>query len=185
MVLLFGQVVLIITQLFCLYLIYRTFIIARSFSADAPFVEVSKKVSDKAIEVLDLKSGDKVADLGSGNGKVLFKIARKHKRIKLTGVELSKSLYIISRVKAFVMGFSNIAFIKQSILDVDLASFNKVYIYLTPELIEKIAPKLRDELSKGAVVVSAGFPLPLNIMGGKLDVYDKGGRLGKIYRWEK
>ena len=43
----------------------------------APFVPISKEKIERAIELVGLKPGQKIADLGSGDGRILIACAKK------------------------------------------------------------------------------------------------------------
>lgn len=171
---------------FCLILVVRVFIVARSFQTGVPFVTSSQKWIELSYKYLEIQSGDHVADLGSGNGLFIHHAAHKYPKAKFVGFELSKLLVLWSRFIAKVRRLKNVKFIEGDLLDQDLSDFDKVYLYMTTDFLEKLMPILETQLPDGAIVVSASFRFGAKFeKSHKVESYDAGDGNHKVYVWRK
>ncbi|MBU2229083.1 hypothetical protein KJ810_01595 [Patescibacteria group bacterium] len=140
--------------------------IMQSFKNPVPYVPTDKKTIEKMIAVAKIKQGDKVIDLGSGIGKIVFAVA-KHHTGEVIGIEKSRLLFSISRLWALLKkGKGKIKFVRGDFTKYPLGNINIVMCFLTPEGILSIEEKLTKELLKGAMILSYMFPIE-NIRGFK------------------
>ncbi len=58
----------------------------------APYFPTPQTIVDKMLQLGELKAGEKMYDLGSGDGRIVIMAARKYKA-DATGVELDDALY--------------------------------------------------------------------------------------------
>ena len=54
---------------------------------------------------------------------------------------------------------SSLIFKTENVFDTDYRKADYLYIFLMPKLIAELTPKLNEELKKGAIVISHGFPI--------------------------
>lgn len=99
----------------------------------------------------NISDSDVVYDLGCGNGRIL-KYLMADSKAKGIGIELSPILYLISKLR--LRKFKNIEIRFADFFKVDLGRASMVYCFLNKKVLEKIIPKLKDELRPGAKVVS-------------------------------
>ena len=91
----------------------------------------------------ELKAGEKMFDLGSGDGRIVIMAAQRIAPIA-TGVELDNDLYIQSEAKINQLGLQRTArIIHGDILKQDYSSANLITVYLLPESNLKAAPDSR------------------------------------------
>ena len=134
------------------------------------------------LQLGDLKPGEKVWDLGSGDGRIVIQAARKYKA-NAFGVELDEGLVKQSTGKIRSLGLCATAHIQQGdLLEQDYSSADLVTIYLLPAAIEKVTPILDRQLKKGTRVVAHDFEFfewkPTKI----LDIDDDGaGRSHRLF----
>jgi len=123
----------------------------------APFVSSPPSVVDRMLELADLRTGDLVYDLGSGDGRVLITAVQKY-RVKGVGVEISANLCKATedRVKALKLS-DRIRVVHDDMLNVDLSPADVVIMYLETKSNEILRPKLEKSLHTGARVVSHDF----------------------------
>lgn len=126
-----------------------------------PIFFTPKNSLEKIIKKMELKDGEKLADLGSGDGRVLF-AARREAKISAVGYEVSPIMVIISNfLKRMNFGLDrSITFEVASIFDVNLKQFDKIYCHLSPRAMEILAKKFERELGKGVYLYSWEHPLP-------------------------
>ena len=71
----------------------------------APYFPTPQTIVDKMLQLGELKAGEKLYDLGSGDGRIVIMAARKYKA-DATGVEFDDSLYKQSMEKIRSLGLS-------------------------------------------------------------------------------
>jgi SAM-dependent methyltransferase len=123
-----------------------------------PFVPTPQEVVDKMIELADVKKGDLVYDLGSGDGRIVITAAKKGGRA--VGFDVDGDLVKESRENIRKAGLEKLAEIKQQdILTVDLSPATVVTMYLLPDVNLKLKPNLLKQLKPGSRVVSHAFDM--------------------------
>jgi predicted RNA methylase len=105
-----------------------------------------------------LKAGEKMYDLGSGDGRIVIIAAQKF-HAEAIGVELNKDLAKQSSAKILKLGLDRSArVINGDLLRQNYGSADLVTVYLLPESIDnKVQPLLDRQLKKGARVVAHDF----------------------------
>jgi 16S rRNA A1518/A1519 N6-dimethyltransferase RsmA/KsgA/DIM1 with predicted DNA glycosylase/AP lyase activity len=104
-----------------------------------------------------LKSGEKMFDLGSGDGRVVIKAAKEF-GADATGIEMDNDLWKQSMDRIKSLGIDKKArIIKGDIVKQDLSGADMLTVYLLPSSNDKIRPKLEKELKAGTRIVSHDF----------------------------
>jgi len=135
----------------------------------APYVGSPQEIVDRMLELADLKPGEKLYDLGSGDGRILITAVVRFKA-KAVGVEISDDLVNTTNTRIRKLGLDNDAqVIHGNFLDVDLSPADVVTLYLATDANEMLRPNLEKYLHKGARVVSHEYVVP----GWKPNVVDK------------
>ena len=125
----------------------------------APYVPSRKKDIEKMISLAEMKPGDKVVDLGSGDGRIIIAFARKG--VEAHGYEVSPALVLWSRLKIYFLGLSDRAFIHYgNFWNTDLSKFNTVILFGFSKIMKDIEDKLKKELTPGSKIISNTFKLP-------------------------
>jgi SAM-dependent methyltransferase len=100
---------------------------------------------------------DLVADLGSGDGRIVIAAARRFGARGL-GIELDGRLAEASRENARLAGVADrVSIVQGDVLAADFSQASVVTVYLLPGLIDKLQPRFVDELKPGTRVVSHAF----------------------------
>lgn len=131
----------------------------------APWVPTKKKDLDRLINLAGIKDGESVYELGSGDGRILFEIAKRFK-VSATGVEISLMPYVFSKIKSWLMNTIIVHKMKGKVLikyrdlfQQNLNDADLVICFLMPKSIKELEAKFSKELKKGARVISYVFPL--------------------------
>ncbi len=123
----------------------------------APYYPTPETIVEKMLQLGGLKAGEKIFDLGSGDGRIVIMAARKF-RASAVGVELDKDLWKLSADRIRKLGLEKTAVIVNGdLLKQDYSSADLVTVYLLPGFIDKVQPLLDRQLKKGARVVSHDF----------------------------
>ena len=135
------------------------------------------------LTLAQLKPGETLYDLGSGEGRILITAARKFKA-KAVGIELSPELCKAAMVHVKALRLEDqIRIIHGNLLKVDLSPADVVTIYLLTASNDLLRPNLERDLKPGARVVSHDY----QIRGWKPSVVEKveaEGRARTIYVYE-
>lgn len=125
----------------------------------APYYETPEPVVERMLQLGNLRAGEKMADLGSGDGRIVIRAAIKYKA-DATGVEYDRALVKQSEKRISRLKLSNSAhIIEGDLLRQDYSSFDLLTVYLLPVANEKLIPLLEKQLKPGARVVSHNTPL--------------------------
>ena len=123
------------------------------------FVPTRRKYVPRIIEMLDVRPGEKIVDLGSGDGRLLVAIAKAG--AEAHGFEHNPLLVVKSKHNFKKEGVVGKAFVHMSnFWDVDVSQFDGVVVYGIPYIMTRLEEKLKKELRPGARVVSYSFPFP-------------------------
>ncbi len=123
----------------------------------APYYPTPETIVEKMLQLGGLKAGEKMFDLGSGDGRIVIMAAQKF-RADATGVEFDKDLCKQSADRIKALGLEKRARIIQGdIMQQDYSSANLLTVYLLPSSNDKIRPMLEKQLKKGARVVAHDF----------------------------
>ena len=127
------------------------------FFGGAPFVASSKMNIAKAMALADIKAEDRIADLGSGDGLVLFAAAHTSAQ-DIIGFEIDPILVATSFRDAKKKGLENrICVETKNFWDADLSPFDVVFVFQIPYAMPRLAEKLKAELKPGSRIVSNNF----------------------------
>jgi SAM-dependent methyltransferase len=126
---------------------------------DVIWVPSDVAVVMKMLEMAQVKPGDVVYDLGSGDGRIVILAAQKF-GARGVGVDLNGELVRQSRENAVKAGVADrVTFLQQDLFMTDLSEATVVTLYLFPDVNRRLMPKLRRELRSGSRVVSHDYDL--------------------------
>lgn len=135
----------------------------------APYVVSPQQIVDRMLEMAELKSGETLYDLGSGDGRILI-TAVQHYHAKAVGIEISDALVQSTTERIQRLGLQNEArVIHGDFLHADLSPADVVTMYLATDVNEMLRPNLEKYLHNGARVVSHDYAVP----GWKPNLVDK------------
>jgi SAM-dependent methyltransferase len=114
---------------------------------------------DRAFDLARLQPGEHLLDLGCGDGRVLLRAAAL-REARVTGVELDPELAASARrllAEHEVEG----EVIEGDFGDAPLEDVDVVFAYLSPATLQRLAPRLADELRPGTRIVTTGYAVPV------------------------
>ncbi|MCS7314573.1 MAG: class I SAM-dependent methyltransferase [Bryobacterales bacterium] len=123
----------------------------------APYYPTPETIVEKMLQLAELKPGEKMFDLGSGDGRIVIMAAQKF-GADATGVEIDKDLWKQSMDRIKALGLEKRArIILGDIMKQDYSSADVITVYLLPSSNDKIRPLLEKQLKKGARIVAHDF----------------------------
>jgi protein-L-isoaspartate O-methyltransferase len=152
----------------------------------APYYPTPQTVVDKMLQLGGLKAGEKMFDLGSGDGRIVIMAAQKYKA-DATGVELNDSLVRQSLDRIKTLGLASTArVIHGDLLQQDYSSADLLTVYLLPVGNELVTPILEKQLKKGARIVAHDFEFTAWKPVQSLSIDDDGeGRSHHLYLYRR
>jgi 16S rRNA A1518/A1519 N6-dimethyltransferase RsmA/KsgA/DIM1 with predicted DNA glycosylase/AP lyase activity len=145
-----------------LILIISTFFVFPWF-VGAPYDITRKKSLENIIKLSNPKPEDKIAELGSGDGRVCIALALKNKNPKtiIHGYEINPFLVWISRNKIKKLGLqNNIQIYWKNFWKVNLSEYNKIIFFQFRSITKRLEKKFNKELKKGTKIISHNWKLP-------------------------
>lgn len=126
------------------------------FFFKVPYVPSSKAQIEKMITLAEITAEDAIVDLGCGDGKILHMIEKKYPQATLVGYEIAPMPIIFFHIKKLLLR-SKAKLYTKDFMKEDFSKYTVVFLYLLPETLEKLLPKLKNELPKGSRVISNIF----------------------------
>src|SRR5438094_3514518 len=77
------------------------------YREEIPFVPTPIEVVDKMLELAEVKKGDVIYDLGSGDGRIVIRAAKKY-GARAVGIEMDSMLLVKARNDAKAAGVSHL-----------------------------------------------------------------------------
>jgi len=124
-----------------------------------PFVVSPDAVVERMLQLAQPKAGERLVDLGSGDGRIVIEAARRFGATGL-GVDIDPKLVNLARANAKRAGVEALAsFEVKDLFETDLHGVSVVTMYLLPEVNLKLVPRFLEQLRPGARIVSHDYDL--------------------------
>ena len=139
-----------------------TFCIATAQAQDrySPFVPTDESDVVRMLKLAGVGEGDVVFDLGSGDGRIVLEAARMHPRAQGRGIEMDPKLVRESAARAEASGLAErVKFIHQNAFDADLSEATVITMWLWPEVMHMLRPKILAEARPGTRVITRMWDL--------------------------
>ena len=128
-------------------------------AGEVPFVPTPPDVVDRMLELAQVKSGDVIYDLGSGDGRIVIQAAKRY-GVRGVGIEIDPDLVQKARDNAFREKVDHLVeFRAQDALTVDVSPATVITLYMLPEFNAKLRPIFDRQLKPRARVVSHDFEI--------------------------
>src|SRR5688572_27307168 len=154
---------------------------ARAQERFSPFVGSNPENVRRMVELAAPRSGETVIDLGSGDGRIVFAALEGRPGVRAVGVDIDADLVKKANAAAKAQGLGERArFLHQNAFDADLSKVDVIFMWLFPELMRLLRPKILAQARPGTRVVVATWDLgswPPDA------VDDQGGALPAIRKW--
>lgn len=126
---------------------------------DVIFVPTPQAVVDEMLKVANVKKGDVLYDLGSGDGRIVITAAKRF-GVRGIGIDIDPQRIAEANENARKEGVSHlVTFMQTDLFTTDISKATVVTLYLLPRLNVKLRPKLFSELKNGTRIVSHAFDM--------------------------
>ena len=120
----------------------------------APYVPTMRKQREQALNLLDLKPGQTLIDLGSGDGAILKAAAERG--INVIGFEINPLLVIISKFRTIKYG-KQVRVIRGNFWKKKWPEADAVFVFLTGSYMRKLDSHMQRQFSNPVSLVTYGF----------------------------
>jgi phospholipid N-methyltransferase len=122
-----------------------------------PYVPTPNVVVDQMLKMANVGEKDYVIDLGSGDGIIVITAGHRFKASGY-GVDIDEELVRRSNERARNLGIDGrVRFEARDIFKTDVSKATVVTLYLLPEFMQRLRPKLFNELRPGTRIVSHDY----------------------------
>ena len=126
---------------------------------DVIFVPTPQTVVDEMLKVANVRKGDVLYDLGSGDGRIVITAAKRF-GVRGIGIDIDPQRIAEANENARKEGVAHlVTFKQQDLFTTDISEATVVTLYLLPRLNVKLRPKLFSDLKNGTRIVSHAFDM--------------------------
>jgi precorrin-6B methylase 2 len=141
-------------------LVLVLYFVFASFYYGAGYQPTPRPVAARMLDLGGVGPTDVVYDLGAGTGALVFRAARE-RGARAVGVEVEPLRILILRLRRrWGPAADRIRIVWGDFFRLDYREATVVLVFLWPDAMRRLAPRLAEELPKGARVVSYWHPVP-------------------------
>jgi len=126
-------------------------------SFGSPFIPTSNKILKKMIDLAEIKKGQKVFDLGCGDGRIIF--ASEEKGALCTGIEISPPVFLIAKLIKFCKRKKSKLILGNFFNNKDIFQADVIFLFLMPKVMQKFYQEIFPHLKKGTKIISHAFTI--------------------------
>lgn len=133
---------------------------ARAQERFSPFVGSNPENVTRMVELAAPKAGETVIDLGSGDGRIVFAATQGRPGVRGIGVDINAELVTKANAAAKEQKLADrVQFLHQNVFDADLSKVDVIFMWLFPELMRLLRPKILREARPGTRLVAATWDM--------------------------
>jgi ribosomal protein L11 methylase PrmA len=130
-----------------------------SQTPDVIFVPTPQEVVEDMLRLANVRKGDVLYDLGSGDGRIAITAAKKY-GVRAVGIDIDPERIREANQNAKKAGVAHLVqFRQEDLFKTDFKEATVVTLYLLPDLNVKLRPRLWNELKPGTRIVSHQFEM--------------------------
>jgi len=128
----------------------------------APWLPTKAKDRNHLFEHLKLEPGQKVLDLGCGDGSMLFAVARKFPETECVGCDISLLPLLFGWARKFLKpsAYKHVHIRFGNLFKQSVAGFDVVFIFLLPKSYPRLVELMKRDLKNESQVIVEAWPLP-------------------------
>jgi SAM-dependent methyltransferase len=114
---------------------------------------------NEMLRLADIKPGDVLYDLGSGDGRIPITAAQRY-NIRAVGIDINPKMVWVSKERARGAGVSDrVRFLNEDMFRADISEATIVTLYLSRKLNLLLRPRLLSQLRPGTRIISHDFDM--------------------------
>lgn len=127
----------------------------------APWVPTRKKDIERLLPLLSLWEWKKFLEIGTGDGRVSYAVAKEYPHAKILWIELAFPVYIFAYLRKIFWKPENYDVELGNAFQKDFWEYDVIYVYGMPaKMSDKIVPKFMKEAKNGSKLYSYVFSIP-------------------------
>ena len=132
---------------------------ARNPQPDVIYVPTPQEVVEDMLRLANVRKGDVLYDLGSGDGRIAITAAKRY-GVRATGIDIDPQRIQEANANAKKAGVTNLVqFRQEDLFKADFKDATVITLYLLPDLNVRLRPRLLEELKPGTRIVSHQFDM--------------------------
>jgi SAM-dependent methyltransferase len=124
----------------------------------APYVPTQQKEILHFLSKADLKKNQIFIDIGCGDGRVVATAVKKY-GVKGMGIDINPLLIWLARFKAKIAHIDSVEFMVANAYTLPLKDADVIYLFLMPEMLNKLSKKIEKECKKEVLIICHGFKI--------------------------
>ena len=131
-------------------------LVAVGWAGERLTVPTPQEAVERMVELADVKPGEKVYDLGCGDGRIVITAALR-RGARAVGVDIDPAQVAKSRANVAKAGVGDlVTIVEGDIYRTDFSDADVVFLYLQPDLLRGLIPQLR-RMKPGSRIVTFDF----------------------------
>lgn len=127
----------------------------------APWVPTRKKDIERLLGILELQPGENFLEIGCGDGRVSWAIAKKFPEAHVQGIEMAFPIFFLALMRKYILWVNNMSVRLADAFKEDFWSYDAIYVYGMPDKMwAKIIPQFMDQAKEWAKLYSYVFSIP-------------------------
>ncbi len=123
----------------------------------APYLPTHRKQAEIALDLLNLKPGETLYELGCGDGKVLLLAAQRG--LHAVGYELNPLIALIARLRTWRYR-KTVKVVCGNFWNADISPADGVFVFLLDRFMERLDNKMKSQMKKPVLLASYAFKIP-------------------------
>lgn len=150
---------LLVAVALLLFILIGVFLFILDLFLDLPYVATDRKKIETIMEFAQIKKGQTVVDLGSGDGRLLIESAKRG--AFAIGYEINPLLILVSKIHANIKGLGDMVKVKNvSFWKADLKVADVIFVYAFIKTMPKFEEFIWKNAKKGTRIVVNTNPFP-------------------------
>jgi len=123
----------------------------------SPWHPISRRDLKRALDFCGTQAGEQLVDLGSGDGRVLITAAKEY-GLMGTGIEIDPVKVWLANLRIRIAGVQDkVKIVPANLFDYDYSKADILFIYLTHQAIDRLFPKILEQLKPNAKILCYRF----------------------------
>jgi predicted RNA methylase len=150
----------------------------RANNGMVPYIGSPHAVVAKIAEQFEMTKESVFYDVGAGDGRVVFEVAKRYPNVKVIGIELALFPYAIAKTrlwigKTFFGRYHNVVLLREDFQNHSFADATHIYAYLYPKVLDLLVVQVLKQKEKEVFLVSGTFETIIVQNCGKVVVSEK------------